>query len=270
MKMYNFCKKTTVFTLVTAVFMIAAAFQPILAEAEPAKTGSDAAKRVAFVIDDFGNNMPGTEEMLSLPIPLTVAVMPFLQTTKRDAELAHERGHDVIVHMPMEPLRGKKSWLGPGAITTDMSDQEIRKRVEAAIDEVPHAIGMNNHMGSKATVDERVMRVVLQVCKERGLFFLDSHTNYRTIVPRLAKEIGIPFAENQIFLDDILTTDHILKQVRKVEQYMQTHERCIVIGHVGVAGKKTASALKQAIPKLKSEMDIVRVSQFVSVHNTAK
>jgi polysaccharide deacetylase 2 family uncharacterized protein YibQ len=91
-------------------------------------------KIVAFVIDDFGNNMAGTEEILSLPVPLTVAVMPFLPSTKQDAELAHQKGHDVFVHVPMEPVRGKRSWLGPGAITTDLSDDEIRSRVEKAKD----------------------------------------------------------------------------------------------------------------------------------------
>lgn len=67
--------------------------------------------KVAIVIDDFGNNMKGTDKMLSLPIPLTVAVMPFLPSTKQDAIGAHKKGHEVIIHMPMEPIRGKKSGL---------------------------------------------------------------------------------------------------------------------------------------------------------------
>ena len=84
-----------------------------------------------------------------------------MPTTKQDAELAHKLGNDVIVHMPMEPNRGKPEWLGPGGIMTKLSDEEIRKRVEDAIHEVPFAIGMNNHMGSKVTADERVMSMVL-------------------------------------------------------------------------------------------------------------
>ncbi|MEH6940223.1 divergent polysaccharide deacetylase family protein, partial [Bacillus sp. JJ664] len=145
--------------------------------------------KVAIVIDDFGNNMKGTEQMLSLPIPLTVAVMPFLPSTQKDASTAHSRGYEVIVHLPMEPRTGMASWLGPNAITSNLSDLEIRRRVVAAIDDVPYAIGMNNHMGSKATSDERVMRIVLSVCKERGLFFLDSKTNYWSIVSKIAKEL---------------------------------------------------------------------------------
>jgi uncharacterized protein len=126
-------------------------------------------KELAIVIDDFGNNMEATEEMLNLPIFITAAIMPFLSTIERDAELANEKGHEVIVHLPMEPKKGKKCWLGPGAITTDLSNEEIRKRVENVIANVPHAVGMNHHMGSKVTEDERAMRVVLEVCQEKGL-----------------------------------------------------------------------------------------------------
>lgn len=201
--------------------------------------------KAVIVIDDLGNNMVGTEEMMNLPIPITVAIMPFLPSTKSDAEMAHRKGHDVIVHLPMEPLRGKKSWLGPGAITCDLSEEEIRKRVNAAIDDVPYAIGINNHMGSKATVDERVMRIVLTVCRESGLLFLDSHTNYRSIVSKVAKEIGVPCVENHIFLDDVRNRSHVSKQLELLQQHLTQHEKCIAIGHVGAGGKATAEVIKQ-------------------------
>ena len=115
-------------------------------EADPSK--NQVRKELAIVIDDFGNNMKGTEEMLNLPVPITVAIMPFLSTSKEDAIRAHKKGHEVIVHLPLEPKKGKKSWLGPGAITTDLSDEEIRKRVKDAIESIPYAVGMNHHMGS--------------------------------------------------------------------------------------------------------------------------
>ncbi|MFC5529215.1 divergent polysaccharide deacetylase family protein [Cohnella yongneupensis] len=229
---------------------------------------SQAAKQIAIVIDDFGNGMKGTEQMLQLPIKITVAVMPFLPTTKQDAEAAYNKGHDVIVHLPMEPMHGKRSWLGPGAITTDLSDAEIRKRVEAAIDDVPHAIGMNNHMGSKATKDERVMRVVLQVCKDRGLFFLDSRTSYRTVVPKVAAEVGVPTVHNNVFLDDVYTQHHVLRQIVEVRKYLKDHERCIVIGHVGAPGMITSGALRDAIPGLKSEATFIPISKMIATPPT--
>lgn len=211
------------------------------------------ARKVVIIIDDFGNDQKGTEEMMDLPIPFTAAIMPFLPTTKRDAKWAHELGRDVIVHLPMEPNSGKKSWLGPGAITTDLSDDEIRKRVHAAVDDVPYAVGMNNHMGSKATADERVMTIVLEVCKERGLFFVDSRTTGKSVAAKLAAEIGVSLIENNIFLDDEYTMRHVEKQINKVKKRVRDEGVTVVIGHVGPPGKYTAEALKKAVTEIEEQ-----------------
>ncbi|WP_309118857.1 divergent polysaccharide deacetylase family protein [Paenibacillus sp.] len=225
-------------------------------------------RRVAIVIDDFGNAMDGTEEMFALPAPITVAVMPFLPTTKRDAEEAHRRGHEVIVHLPMEPVRGKRSWLGPGAITTDLSDREIKNRVAAAIDDVPHARGMNNHMGSKATADPRVMRLVMEVCRERGLYFLDSRTTGKSKAETTANDVGVPLVANDLFLDDIYTASHVHKQLRKLLRLVDEQSDTIAIGHVGPPGRITASALRSAIDRLRDEAAFVRVSELLPLPET--
>lgn len=254
-------------SLVAAVLLVWGTCPLALATTAPSPLPPDPAteqtKKVAFVIDDFGNNMTGTEDILALPVPLTVAVMPFMPSTKRDAELAHQKGHDVFVHMPMEPNRGKKSWLGPGAITSDLSDEEIKKRVEKAIDDVPHAIGMNNHMGSKITADEHIMRIVMGVVKERGLIYLDSKTTDKSVAIKLAKEMGVPYAENQIFLDDVYSVPHITKQMEKVCKRLGQHPECVAIGHVGPPGKKTASVLRQYIPRLQKEAQFVTISHLI-------
>ena len=103
---------------------------------------------------------------------------------ERRCRTANQYGHEVIVHLPMEPKKGKKSWLGPGAIMTDLSDNEIRKRVEDAVKDVQHAVGMNHHMGSKARKDERV---------ENGFFYLDSKTTGKSVVGKLVNELDVPF-----------------------------------------------------------------------------
>lgn len=220
-------------------------------------------RTVAVVIDDFGNGMDGTSEMLKLPIQITAAIMPFMPTTKQDAEEAHRLGHDVIVHMPMEPNKGLKKWLGPGALTTDLSDEEVRKRVEDAINDVPYAIGMNNHMGSKVTSNERMMRIVLGVCKERGLFFLDSRTSYKTVVPKIAAELQVPIVSNDVFLDDVYTVQHISKQIGVLRKHLQSHVSCITIGHVGPPGKKTASVLQQSIPVMQTSVQFVKLTALI-------
>ncbi|OAB43711.1 hypothetical protein PBAT_17655 [Paenibacillus antarcticus] len=225
-----------------------------------ADSSSEGKPKVAIIIDDFGNGQKGTEEMFQMPVKITAAIMPFLPTSHRDAEIAHKRGYDVIVHMPMEPKTGKASWLGPGAITTDLSDSEVRKKVEAAIDDIPYAIGMNNHMGSKITGDERIMGIVLAVCKERGLFFVDSKTNYRSVVGLVATQKGLPPVNNHIFLDDTHTTSHITKQLREVEMWANQNRYCVTIGHVG---KTTADTLRNRIPQMQGSVEFVGISDLV-------
>ncbi|EGG32896.1 divergent polysaccharide deacetylase family protein [Paenibacillus sp. HGF5] len=224
--------------------------------------------KLAVIIDDFGNDQKGTEEMLNLPVKITVAVMPFLPTSKKDAEAAHQQGHDVIIHMPMEPKQGRSSWLGPGAILSSLTDEEIRKRMEEAIDSVPYAVGINNHMGSKVTGDERVMSIVLDVCRERGLFFVDSKTNYYSVVGKLAASMGMPSIANDIFLDDVHTVQHVSKQLQTAAQHAVERTSCIAIGHVGVYGIRTAEALKGTIPELQKKVEFVGISDLVREHSS--
>ncbi|THF76590.1 divergent polysaccharide deacetylase family protein [Cohnella fermenti] len=245
-----------------ALIVIVAAAGAAHASAAQGDSGAQQ-RRIAVVIDDFGNNMKGTAQMLDLPIKLTVAVMPFLPSTRKDAEAAYRKGHDVIVHLPMEPVRGKASWLGPNAILTSLTDEEIRKRVEMAIADVPHAVGMNNHMGSKATADERIMRIVLQVCKEKGLFFLDSRTSYKSVIPKVAAEVGVPLLRNDVFLDDVYTTRHVSKQIEVIRQHLGKHDSCVTIGHVGPSGLITSGALRGAIPGFARSASFVKLTQLL-------
>ncbi|QFT88520.1 Divergent polysaccharide deacetylase [Bacillus sp. THAF10] len=219
--------------------------------------------KVAIVIDDLGNNMKGTEEILSLPVTLTVAVMPFLSTTEKDAKMAYKMGHEVILHLPMEPIKGKSSWLGPGAITSGLSNEEVYKRVNDAIDSVPHAVGINNHMGSKITADERIMKIILEICKERNLYYLDSKTSKKSVVAPIAKELGVPFLENEMFFDEVMTTNHIVKQTNHLIKKTEVDDSIIAIGHVGIAGEKTASVLKEYIPMIQKHAQIVTLSNLL-------
>jgi polysaccharide deacetylase 2 family uncharacterized protein YibQ len=249
--------------LVGFPLIAAAQDQQLYTDVQNRLPGELVKKKVAIVIDDFGNNMTGTTEMMELKVQFTVAVMPFLPTTHRDAEWAHSLGHDVLVHLPMEPIRGLSSWLGPGAITTSLTDVEIRTRVNAAIDDVPFAVGMNNHMGSKATADPRVMKIVLEVCRERGLFFLDSRTNYKSVVTKLADELGVRTLDNHIFLDDQYTSQHIHKQLNLINTFLIKHDECVAIGHVGPPGKKTADAINQASRQFAEKIDFVSIQSML-------
>lgn len=220
-------------------------------------------RQMAIIIDDVGNDMKGTAEILAMPVKLTVAVMPFLSTTKKDAIAAHEKGMDVIVHMPMEPKKGRPEWLGPGAITSNLTDEEVRERIEKAIADVPYAIGMNNHMGSKITSDKRIMSIVLDVCRERGLFFVDSRTNFRSVVGELAIAKNMPPIGNDIFLDDHNTKQRIRKQMDLATQRALDKGMCVVIGHVGQSGLNTSAVVRESISRLQGQIKFVGISDLV-------
>ncbi len=212
--------------------------------------------QVAVVIDDFGQyNADGVKEILALDIPVTCAVMPNMENTRKDAEEAAKVGKEVIAHLPLEPVRGKKKWLGPGAITTSMSEEEVKSQVRKNFDGVPYAVGFNNHMGSAVTANDKITRAILQVAQEKEFFVLDSRTTEKSRVPALSGELGITYLERNIFLDNVKNTDHVKKQLLKLSQEALVRGRAIGIGHVGQGGKTTARALEEMIPRME-EMGI--------------
>lgn len=204
--------------------------------------------KVAIIIDDFGGNVKGVHEFFEAKIPITVAVMPFLEQSKEQAELAHSLGLEVMIHLPLQPKKGKASWLGPNPITKDLSLDEVKKRVIKAIESVPHAKGMNNHMGSLIVEDEAIMRVILEIAKEYNLYFIDSGTAPKSVIPKLAEELGVPWAMRDIFLDDTLSSSgHVYKQMNKLARVAEQKGQAIGIGHVGIKGDATLKGVKDAV-----------------------
>jgi hypothetical protein len=108
-----------------------------------------------------------------------------------------------------------------------------------------------------------MMRIVLGVCKERGLFFLDSRTSYKTVVPKIAAELQVPIVSNDVFLDDVYTVQHISKQIAVLRKHLESHISCITIGHVGPPGKKTASVLQQSIPVMQTSVQFVKLTALI-------
>lgn len=228
------------------------------------KVNSNNGGYIALIIDDFGNNAEGTNAMMQLDIPITFAVMPFLPSSFSDAKAADNAGFEVIMHIPMEPIHGKKEWLGPRGITTDLSNEEIKQRIEEGLDEIKFAIGMNNHMGSKATQDKRVMEKILQIAKERNLIFIDSVTNENSVVMEVAEFVGVTSFKRDVFLDNSKASKDIEKQLIKLGDIALEKGYAIGIGHVGPeGGTVTAEAIKAVYPKLqKKGIEFIYVSQL--------
>jgi polysaccharide deacetylase 2 family uncharacterized protein YibQ len=169
----------------------------------PRTKEAPAAPVIALIVDDFGyfyNSL--VKEFLTLEIPITLTVIPGLGYSKRICEAAANAGKEILCHLPMEPEKGGKDGGEIPIIRVEMKGEEIQRATERALQTTPGVIGMNNHMGSRATADREVMEYILEVCKHHGLFFIDSMTTQRSVVGETANRVGVPTLSNDLFIDN--------------------------------------------------------------------
>lgn len=220
--------------------------------------------KLAIVIDDLGQNARGTSEMMALPYPITFAIMPNMKNSQEEARLAVQKGYQVIIHMPMSPEIGESGILGPGAITPDLSNAEVVQRIRLAIDQLPQAVGLSNHTGSKITANRAIMQVVLKELKAKNLFILDSRTTDKTVIPELAREMSVPWAERTVFLDNVNGVASINRQIDLLADTALEIGEAIGIGHVGITGPAMVKSLTDRLPQMKARgVVIVPVSELI-------
>lgn len=216
--------------------------------------------KLAVVIDDAGRDLESQHVYESLGIPLTLAVMPN-QVHTRDAALSwHAHGLPVILHQPMESVSG--IGMESKVILTSMGDEEIRSLLKSSLSQVPEAVGINNHQGSKATTDRHTMDVVMNELHHRHLFFFDSRTNSTTAADGAAASYGVPYVRNDLFVDNEADVAAISSMIREAAKRAQKYGTYVIIGH---CRPKTAEAFRQMVPQLEKEG-----IQFVYVSSLAK
>jgi polysaccharide deacetylase 2 family uncharacterized protein YibQ len=185
--------------------------------------------KLGFLIDDAGNNLGELDPFLNFPGPLTIAVLPGLPNSVEAARRIRAAGKEVFLHQPMEALGGRNP--GPGAVYAGMGAAEIRAIVNKNLDEIWPVAGMNNHEGSRVTMDEAAMETILGICRERGILFVDSRTTAETAAPAAARKLGIVIGERDVFLDNEQDRNSILGYIgtglRKAEQ----KGSAVMIGH---------------------------------------
>ncbi len=223
--------------------------------------------RLAIIIDDFGQSREGVKEMLTIDRHLTMAVMPFCEFTRQDAEAAHQKGYEVIVHLPMEPMHGAPSWLGKNPILCSLDSVKISSITHMALEDVPYATGANVHMGSRASADERVMRSVMQEVAGKGFFFVDSRTGEKSVIRAVADEFKVPFLERNVFLDGQRPKSYIVEQLKKAQEIAMRTGYAVAIGHVGVeGGKPTAEAIASMLDEFdRNGVELVFVSELLGL-----
>ena len=202
---------------------------------------------IVLVIDDFGyRNDSISDGFLDLPVPITCAVLPGHNQSSRFAKKAINAGKEVIVHMPMQSAI-TSSGEDEFKLKIGMTSEEIEWRLNEALNEIPEAVGINNHQGSKATTDGKVMAVVASVLKNKNKFFLDSRTSSKTVGENTMRSVGVPTARRHIFLDNALSIAHISKQLDKLVAVAEKKGLAIGIGHVK---GNTLKVLEEEIPAL--------------------
>ncbi len=215
------------------------AVEPPTAERAPAERAPAAEERqeravrrsrIAVVIDDVGYNLENLEPFLSFPEALSLSVLPNLAHSRESAQRIREAGKELLLHLPMEPLNGEDP--GPGAILTTQSEEEIRQALEQSFSQVPGASGTNNHMGSKATADERVMSVVMEYLRVEGGYFLDSRTTPDSVAGVTAKRYSVPFIQRSVFLDNDPAYDAIREALEKGIELSMAGGYAVLIGHI--------------------------------------
>lgn len=210
--------------------------------------GGQVTGRLAIVIDDAGRDLDSQHIYEQMGIPLTLAVMPD-QIHTRDAALSwRAHGLPVILHQPMESVSG--IGMEPKVILTSMSDADIRQMLRDSLSQLPEAIGINNHQGSKATIDARTMDIVMNELHHRGLFFFDSHTNSTTAADKAAKTYGVPYVRNDLFVDNSASVSDICAMIQEGADRAKKKGTYIIIGH---CRPHTAEAFRQMVPKLKAQ-----------------
>ncbi len=247
--------------------------EPVIVEQKPKKNqvidvapeGGDlvvetAHPLVAIVIDDMGYNKKTCEALLALDLNLSFAFLPFGPYTRQQASLANRLGRDVLLHFPMEASDSKwKPGLGTVKIAMDYPD--IRRIFADNLAAVPYASGINNHMGSRFTQNNRAMRYFMGSMQESGLFFLDSRTSRNSVGYSLAKKMGVRTAERDIFLDNVRDPQKIIIQLRKLVDVARRQGFAIAIGH---PYPETLQALGEYKRELLQRVKVVGIEAVVN------
>lgn len=215
---------------------------------------------VAVIVDDLGLGRRLTAEVIDLPAPLTLAFLPYARNLAEQTAAARDAGHELLLHMPMEPVGFVDP--GPHALVTSLPEDEFRRRLRLNLTSFDGYVGVNNHMGSRATADRDKMALVMDELRAEGLLFVDSRTTPFSVAGAEAGRHGVPNAGRDVFLDNVPEPDHIRDQLRRVEAIAQSSGAAIAIGH---PYPPTIRALRAWLPTLEARgFTVVPVSAVVA------
>lgn len=215
--------------------------------------------QLAIIIDDIGYNAALGRRAAELDGPFTLAVLPLTPHTHQLANYAHHRGKEIMLHLPMSNIKAMP--LGKGGLESGMSHTQFLTQLRASLEDIPHLLGVNNHMGSRLTQESEAMDWLMRELAERQLYFIDSRTTANTRALSTARSYKIPSDRRDVFLDNTRTSSSIEAQLRKAIALAQKRGHAIAIGH---PYPETLAVLEQAGPLFNDyEVELVPVSQLL-------
>ena len=206
--------------------------------------------RLALIIDDGGYNTDKFKKMLAMSKPMTFAILPNTPHGKEAAIMVHRAGGEVMLHLPMEPKEEEMYSLETDTVLTGMKPAEIQRILRDDLEQIPFVRGVNNHMGSKATEDPKVMQALMAALKKDGLYFIDSHTSPQSLGPEAARKAGVATCQNDRFLDRERNLEKIKKAIRLTMRKAKKEGKAVAIGH---PHPLTAQAIREMIPEMEKE-----------------
>jgi len=221
---------------------------------------------IAIVIDDMGLDRKRSNRVVHLPSPLTLAWLPYANDLPHQTKVARAAGHELLVHIPMQPLGGDVD-PGPNAMTVGLGDAELLRRLEQGLKSFDGYIGVNNHMGSRFTEDRAGMKLVLSELQRRGLMFLDSRTTGHSVAPGIADDLRLPNLGRDVFLDNDMTPAAVRASLSLLENVARRKGYAIAIGH---PHDVTVDALTAWLPTVAARgFTLVPVSAILKSRHTA-
>lgn len=222
---------------------------------------------IAVVIDDLGMQSDLTDRAIKLDSFVTLSFLPYSSDVIGQSTLALAAGHEIFLHMPMEPLSYSND-PGPNALFIDLELHEMLSRLRWAFDQVPHAVGLNNHMGSRFTADENGMATVIGEMKARNLILLDSRTTHESIATDLADRRNLANLRRDVFLDNDRSKSAIQAQLRLLEKIALERGSAIAIGH---PYPETFDVLQEWFSEARSRgFSLIPITQLVKLRNDGR
>lgn len=215
---------------------------------------------IAFIFDDLGESLAELREIYSLDIPVTVSIIPKLKFSKNIAHIASRCGFSVLIHLPMEPKEGKSYRTDKYRfISGSLSKRENETLLRSYLNSIRIAIGVNNHMGSKASEEEPLMRLLMRAVKNKGLFFVDSRTSLNSVAYQVASQEGLVCGYNEGFLDAVASPDHMQKQIDQLIKKASDKGKIIIIAH---PRESTIKFLKAKLGQLKEKVNFITLKEY--------